>query len=182
MATIPNIDPYSTAQVFKKEISFSTTDEITGQHITEGYTVTGPSNNTITTIPLAGGTKFVVPITSDSSQGAPYLKFHFPNGTSGNKMYLTFAVKNSAMVDGYYDYKTGIPKTYKDQLKQFIISNLTTQQQAQAVGLKTKSLRFTSYGSSTNKPAEAITYYVVFRGMFDAQLATVNQTYSTVTF
>jgi hypothetical protein len=168
MATTPNIDPYTSALVFKKEIKFSTTDEISGQVITEGYNVSGPFNSTITSITLAGGKKCVVPITSDTGSGAPYLKFHFPNGTSSDKMYLTFAVKNSTMADGYYDYKTGIPTAYKNKLKQFIISHLSPMAQMTANGTKTKALRFTTYGSSTNKPAEAVTFYFTFSGLFSS--------------
>jgi len=166
MSTIPNIDPYTSALVFKKEIKFSTTDEISGQVINEGYNVTGPTNIASTT--LAGGKKCVVPITSDLGPGAPYLKFHFPNGTSSDKIYLTFSVKNSAMADGYYDYKTGIPTAYRSKLKQFIISHLSPLQQANANGTKTKALRFTTYGSSTNKPAEAVTFYFTFSGIFSS--------------
>lgn len=188
MATIANIDPYTSAQVFKKEISFSTIDEISGQNIVEGYTITGPFNNTITPLLLAGGKKCVVAISSDSGEGAPYLKFHFPNGTSANKMYVTFAVKNNNMADGFYDYKTGIPTTYKNKLKLFIISNTaqgSVSQTAimQANGVKTKSLRFTSHGSSTNKPAEAVTFFVDFKAVFNnGETIAVEQAPSTLTF
>jgi hypothetical protein len=166
MATTPNIDPYTSALVFKKEIKFSTTDEISGQAIIEGYNVTGPTNIVGTT--LAGGKKCVVPITSDLGSGAPYLKFHFPNGTSNDKIYLTFAVKNAQMADGYYDYKTGIPTAYRAKLKQFIISHLSPMAQMSANGTKTKAIRFTTYGSSTNKPAEAVTFYFTFSGLFSS--------------
>lgn len=164
MATTQNSDPTT---IFHKEITFSTTDEISGQNIIEGYNVSGPFNNTITSVTLTGGKKCVVPITSDTGQGAPYLKFHFPNGTSSNKIYLTFAVKNSNMADGFYDYKTGIPATYKSKLKQFIISHLPITQQFNSTGTKTKALRFTTYGSSTNKPAEAVTFYFTFSAVFN---------------
>jgi hypothetical protein len=167
MATTQNSDPTT---IFHKEITFSTTDEISGQIIAEGYNVSGPFNSTITSVTLTGGKKCVVPITSDTGQGAPYLKFHFPNGTSSNRIYLTFAVKNSNMADGFYDYKTGIPTTYKSKLKQFIISHLPVSQQFNATGTKTKALRFTTYGSSTNKPAEAVTFYFTFSALFSTQL------------
>lgn len=166
---IANINPYTNAAIFKKEVSFSTQDEITGQSITEGYNVNGPFNTTITAIPLAGGTKFVVPLTVDTGSGAPYLKFHFPNGTSSNKMYVTFAVKNSRMADGYYDYTTGIPTTYKTKLKNFIVSGVNGQQnqnQFNINGPREKKIRFTTYGSSTNKPAESVTFYVTFKAVF----------------
>jgi hypothetical protein len=163
---IANINPYTNAAIFKKEVSFSTQDEITGQSITEGYNVNGPFNTTITAIPLAGGTKFVVPLTTDTGSGAPFLKFHFPNGTSSNKMYVTFAVKNSRMADGYYDYTTGIPATYKTQLKNFIVSPISAIQLFNINGPREKKIRFTTYGSSTNKPAESVTFYVAFKAVF----------------
>jgi hypothetical protein len=168
MATTPNIDPYTSALVFKKEIKFSTTDEISGQVILEGYNVSGPFNSSITSTTLAGGKKCVVPISSDLGSGAPYLKFHFPNGSSSDKIYLTFAVKNAQMADGYYDYKTGIPTAYRSKLKQFVISHLSPSAQMAANGTKTKELRFTAYGSSTNKPAEAVTFYFTFSGLFSS--------------
>lgn len=179
LPTIANINPYTSAAIFKKEVAFSTQDEITGQNIIEGYNVNGPFHTTITAIPLAGGTKFVVPLTSDAGSGSPFLKFHFPNGTSSNKMYVTFAVKNIRMADGYYDYRTGIPTTYKNQLKNFIILGpggqpiYTPNQIANLNGPKTKEIRFTTYGSSTNKPAEAVTFYVTFKAIFSP--ATVAQ-------
>lgn len=164
LPSIPNINPYTSAQVFKKEVQFFTQDEITGQSITEGYNVNGPSHSSITPIPLAGGTKFVVPITTNTGAGAPYLKFHFPNGTSSNKMYVTFAVKNSRMADGYYDYTTGVPTTYRNQLKNFIL--LPQANISNVSGPREKAIRFTTYGSSTNKPAEAVTFYVKFTAVF----------------
>jgi hypothetical protein len=180
MATTPNIDPYTSALVFKKEIKFSTTDEISGQFIIEGYNVTGPTNIASTT--LAGGKKCVVPITSDLGSGAPYLKFHFPNGTSNDKIYLTFAVKNAQMADGYYDYKTGIPTAYRTKLKQFIISHLSPLLQLDANGTKTKELRFTAYGSSPNKPAEAVTFKFRFSGMFSSTPPLVEEATKTLSF
>jgi hypothetical protein len=172
LPSIANINPYSNAAIFKKEVSFSTQDEITGQSITEGYTVNGPFHTSITAIPLAGGTKFVVPLTSDTGSGAPFLKFHFPNGTDSNKMYVTFAVKNSRMADGYYDYTTGIPATYRTKLKSFIITGQNGQpiytplQLQNLSGPRSKEIRFTTYGSSTNKPAEAVTFYVTIKAIF----------------
>jgi hypothetical protein len=167
MSTIQNENPYTSATVFKKEVVFFTQDEISGQNIIEGYNVNGPVNSTITAIPLPGGTKFVVPITADStSNGAPFLKFHFPNGTSNNRMYVTFAVKNSRMADGYYDYKTGIPSTYRSQLRNFIVSPISGAQFLSLNGPRDKEIRFTTYGSSTNKPAEAVTFKITFKAMY----------------
>ena len=164
---LPVIQNANPATIFHKEVMFSTQDEISSQIIIEGYNVNGPVNSTITSIPLAGGSKFVVPLTSDStSPGAPFLKFHFPNGTSGNKLYVTFAVKNSRMADGYYDYTTGIPATYRTQLRNFIVSPINSVQFNNLSGPREKEIRFTTYGSSTNKPAEAVTFYVTFKAVY----------------
>jgi hypothetical protein len=164
---LPIIQNENPSTIFHKEVAFSTQDEISGQNIIEGYNVNGPTNSTITVIPLAGGTKFVVPLTSDStSPGAPFLKFHFPNGTSGNKLYVTFAVKNARMADGYYDYKTGIPSGYRTQLRSFIVSPINTVQFNNLSGPQIKEIRFTTYGSSTNKPAEAVTFKVTFKALY----------------
>ena len=172
LPTIANINPYSNAAIFKKEIQFFTQDEITGQSITEGYNVNGPFHTTITAIPLVGGTKFVVPLTTDTGSGAAFLKFHFPNGTSSNKMYVTFAVKNSRMADGYYDYTTGIPESYRTKLKNFIVSPISAIQLFNVSGPREKAIRFTTYGSSTNKPAESVTFYVAFKAVFTPNTST----------
>lgn len=37
-------------------------------------------------------------------------------------------------------------------------------------GVKQKEIRFTTYGSSTNKPAEAVTFYITFKAMFTATM------------
>jgi hypothetical protein len=180
MPTIANINPYNNAAIFKKEVAFSTQDEITGQIITEGYNVNGPFHTTITAIPLAGGKKFVVPLTTDTGAGAAFLKFHFPNETSSNKMYVTFAVKNSVMADGYYDYTTGIPAPYKDKLKNFIVAPTSGNQLNLISGPREKSIRFTTYGSSTNKPAEAVTFYIKFTAVFTpiTTQSAANQTFA----
>jgi hypothetical protein len=185
LPTIQNINPYNNAAIFKKEVQFFTQDEITGQSITEGYNVNGPFHTSITAIPLAGGTKFVVPLSTDTGSGAPFLKFHFPNNTSSNKMYVTFAVKNSRMADGYYDYTTGIPAFYKDKLKNFIVAGpggqpLAFNQLMNLSGPQTKEIRFTTYGSSTNKPAEAVTFYIKFTAVFTpiTTQSAANQTFA----
>lgn len=149
------------SSIFHKEVSFTTVDEINGNPINEGYVVTGPTNTGITTIPIAGN-KVVVPLSTSHSEGAPYLKFHLPTSTE-KKMYLTFCVLNSNMGDGYYDYTTGIPDTYKNQLKTWITGPNVN---ANSTAVFTKSLKFTAYGASTNKPQEAVTFYINFQTQF----------------
>ena len=159
----PNLVPNSAPNtIFNKEVSFSTLDTITGNEILEGYIVSNPSHAGITVVGLAGGNKAVVPLSTATGNGSPYLKFHFPSGPSANTMYITFCVKNTTMVDGFYDYKTGIPSSYRTSLRSWIrgTGNLLF------IGTKTKSLKFTSYGSGTNKPQEAVTFYTNFQALF----------------
>ena len=115
-------------------------------------------------MPLTSGNKVVVPLTTSTGSGSPYLKFHLPT-TTANTMYVTFCVKNSFMVDGYYDYKTGIPSAYRTALKNWLVYT-TSGPSTIPVGVKQKALKFTAYGSSTNKPSEAVTFYVTFQGTF----------------
>ncbi len=158
------------ATIFHKKVIFSTLDTITSNAIVEGYNVSNPSLAGITVITLAGGTKAVVPLSTATGAGAPYLKFHFPSGPSANTMYITFAVKSTAMSDGYYDYTTGIPAAYRTALRNWIkgTSGVIT-----VSATKTKALKFTAYGASTNKPAEAVTFYVNFQAFFSASVGSV---------
>ena len=157
MSTFANSDP---ATIFNKQVSFSTVDLLTNTPVTEGYSVSSPSSTGIVVVPLSS-TKVVIPLTTTSGDGAPYLKIHLPTG-AGNKMYVTFCVKSSAMADGYYDYKTGIPSAYRTALKSWIAGSSILI----PTGTVQRRLKFTSYGISTNKPAEAITFYVSFQGVF----------------
>lgn len=148
--------------IFHKKVSFTTVDEITNNPVVEGYNVSNPSHPAITVVPLNVGNKVVVPLTNQTGNGAPFLKFHLPNSVTANTMYVTFCVKNSTMADGYYDYTTGIPSTYRTALKNWIVANNLVV----ANGIKTKALKFTAYGNSTNKPQEAVTFYITFQGNF----------------
>jgi hypothetical protein len=160
-----NLNPSS---IFHKKVVFSTVDTSSGNLVSEGYSVSNPSSPGVNVITLAGGTKAVVPLTTSTGEGSPYLKFHFPSGPSANTMYITFCVKSTPMDDGYYDYKTGIPDAYRTSIRNWIkgASSVTTS------GVKSKSLKFTAYGTSTNKSQEAITFYVNFQGFFSATSST----------
>lgn len=158
MALIGNSNP---STIFNKKVKFFTLDTITNTNVTEGYAVSNPSNPGITAVPLTSGNKVVVPLTTSTGSGSPYLKFHLPT-TTADTMYVTFCVKNSFMADGYYDYKTGIPSAYRTALKNWIVAGSLVI----PVGVKQKALKFTVYGSSTNKPSEAVTFYVTFQGTF----------------
>lgn len=158
----PNTAPANIS--FKRTVTLSTLDQNNSNApLAEGYIVSGPSSQSVTPIFIAGGTKAVIPLTTSSGNGAPYLKIHFPTG-SGDKLYLTYAVANSQMADGYYDYKTGVPTSYYNALRAWI--NALPPFVTSGALVKTRSLKFSAYGNTTNKPANAITFYITFQGTF----------------
>lgn len=154
---------------FKRTVTLSTTDQNNNnQPVTESYTVTGPSAPGVTPIVLPGGTKVVIPLSTSSAAGAPFLKIHLPTGTNGNKVYVTYAVSSPFMADGYYDYKTGVPTDYYNALRAWINTNPSTGNQYTSVVpvVRTRSLKFVAVGNSTNKPGNATTFYIKFQGLF----------------
>lgn len=161
--TLPTGAPPSSI-VFKQSVVFSAVDQNNNNApINEGFIVSGPVSQGITPIFISGGAKAVIPLTTASGNGAPYLKIWFPNQI-GNALYLTYCVANSAAPDGYYDYKTGVPTTYFSALRAWIaggssISSISTI-------IASRSLKFSAYGRTSNKPANATTFYIKFQGTF----------------
>lgn len=163
----PNTAPASIS--FKRTVTLSTLDQNNNNaSLAEGYVVSGPVSQGVTPIFIAGGTKAVIPLSTSSGNGAPYLKIHFPTG-SGDKLYLTYAVGNSQMADGYYDYKTGVPTSYYNALRAWI--NALPPFATTGTLVKTRSLKFSAYGNATNKPANAVTFYLTFQGTFGASVS-----------
>lgn len=161
-----------TAITVKQTISLSTLDENNSNApINEGYIVSGPSCAGVTPIFIAGGTKAVIPLSTSSGAGAPYLKIHFPTG-GGKNIYVTYCVANPYMADGYYDYKTGIPTSYSNALKDWI--NLVPSTVGGGVILKTRILKFSAYGKSTNRPANSVTFYIKLQGTFGTSQSAPN--------
>lgn len=151
--------------IFKQSVIFSTIDQNNNNAaVAEGYNISGPSCIGVTPIFIAGGTKCVIPLSTASGNGAPYLKIWFPQN-GGNILTLTYCVANSSSPDGYYDYQTGVPTSYYNALRAWV--NLVP---STIIGLggtpKTRSLKFSSYGKSTNKPANSVTFYINFQGTF----------------
>ena len=68
------------------------------------------------------------------------------------------------MADGFYDYKTGVPATYYNALRAWI--NKPPASILGGLVLREKKLKFSAYGTTTNKPANAITFYINFQGNF----------------
>lgn len=176
----PNTSPAQIA--FKRTISLSTADQNNNNApIAESFSVSGPVSQGVTAILIAGGTKAVIPLSTTTGNGAPYLKIHFPTAANGNNLYVTYAVANSYMADGYYDYKTGVPTAYYNALRAWINTNPSTGSIYSTVVpvLRTRSLKFTAVGNSTNRPANAVTFYVKFQGLFGG--VTSNPSRGTIT-
>lgn len=170
VALIPNTNPQNIS--FKSTVQLFTTDSNTNASITEGYVVSGPTSPGVTPVNL-GGSKFAIPLTSSSSPGSPYLKIHFPTSQNGlNKVYVTYCVANQYMMDGFYDYTTGVPTSYMNALRAWINTNPQTGQPYTngAPVVRSRTLTFSDYGDTTNKPANSVTFYIVFQGTFSAVL------------
>lgn len=165
----PNTAPANIT--FKQTIILSTLDQNNNNApLVEGYVVTGPVSQGVSPLFIAGGTKVVIPLTTASGNGAPYLKIHFPTNPNGNAVYLTYCVANNLMADGYYDYKTGVPVAYKNALRAWINTNPSTGVAYTnfAPLTRTRSLKFSAYGNATNVPSNAITFYFNLQGTFGA--------------
>ena len=166
----PNISPLNIA--FKGTVQLFTVDQNNNNApISEGYNVTGPTSPGMTPLVLAGGEKVAIPLTTSSAAGAPYLKIHYPTSTNGlNKVYITYCVSNAFMADGFYDYTTGVPTSYMNALRNWINTNPATGQPYtnNSPTLRVRSLKFVGYGSSTNKPANAVTFFINIQGTFAA--------------
>jgi hypothetical protein len=177
MATL-NSNP---ATIFSKKVILSTINEDTNASVTEGYFVSNPQGAGIQFTTLASGNKVIIPLTNTSGAGSPVLKIHYPG--QGNTLYVTFAVQNSVMADGYYDYKTGIPSSYKTALRNWINTNPTTGLQyaiPTAPVTRIRKIQFSAYGLDTNKPQEAVTFYVSFKSVFGS-LVVPSESISTST-
>ena len=169
MATA-NTNPATMSADMARKVEFTTTNVDFATLFSEAHIVTGP--NGAFTVPLntinIGGAKYVVPLTSNSAQGANYLKFHFPQFflTTGNlsEFYVTFCQKNNNMADGYYDYQTGVPLDYNTDFRTFVLDNAQTL--PQSLTTKKKTLVFSVYGADSNQPSEAEQFKVEFNAVF----------------
>lgn len=154
---------------FKQSITLSTVDQNNNNApVIEGCVVKGPVSQGVSPLPIAGGTKWVIPLTTASGNGAPYLKIHLPTNPNGNILYLTYCVSNNLMADGFYDYITGVPTTYYNALRTWINTNPSTGQSYLTINrtVRARNLKFSAYGIGTNKPANSVTFYIKFQGTF----------------
>lgn len=162
---VANQSPASIAFPMAQVVNFTTTNLSNGNTFVEPHTVSGPNGSF--TVPLnainIGGNKVVVPLTSDTSPGAYYLKFHMPQPGS-SEFYVTFAQKNLSYSDGYYDYTTGIPTDYRSDLRTFIADGATSIPTTPHT--RTKTLVFMVYGLDTNQTSAAVQFTVKFTAQF----------------
>lgn len=151
----PNVAPQN-AKNFK--VQFTTTNLDNGSVFLEPFIVSGPSGSF--NVPLNsttnGGSKVFIPLTSNTSEGANYLKIHLPQPDS-SELYITFAKKASSMFDGYYDYITGIPDDYRTDLRNWILDGRSIP--TAPINL-TKTLVFSVIGKDTNQSSEAIQFVI----------------------
>jgi len=165
MAT-QNQDPKN---VYNRVINFTTTDLSNGNVFSEPHTVTlqnGTYNIPLNNTTIQGnphGPCIVVPLTTNSSNGSPYLKFHLPQNNEST-MYVTFAIRHTGMSDGYYDYIQGIPSSYRTALRTWINDNRATL--ANQSTTLTKSLKFKVKGIDTNVSSASIDFFVTFSAVF----------------
>ena len=162
---IINANTPPSAISFKQTVAFSTLDQNNSNApFSEGYVVSGPVIAGVTPISIAGGTKCVIPLTTSTGNGQPFIKITFPSPSDPNHMYLTYCVAANNMADGYYDYKTGVPTSYMTALKNWI--NLAWPSSGAISTNKLRSLRFSFYGNSTNKTYNTTTFVINFAGTF----------------
>jgi hypothetical protein len=158
MATA-NQNPANIGFPMAQVVNFTTTNLSNGDLFVEPHTVSGPSgsfNVPVSAIPISGN-KIVIPLTSDTSAGANFLKLHLPQPNS-SIFYVTFCVKNNAMQDGYYDYTTGIPTDYRTDFRTFTRDGATSFPVGGATYVKT--LVFQVIGLDTNVASAAVQYTV----------------------
>ncbi len=163
------------ANVINKKVSFTTTNLLNGEVFLEPHTVSGPTPQGTFNIPLNGinitGNKTVIPLTSSTGPGSYWLKIHKPQPGS-SALYITFAQKNSAMADGYYDYITGIPTGLRTALRNWIADNPSSLSISPVTYVK--SLLFTVYGIDTNQVSSAIQFKVSFKAVIGGTSSTTS--------
>ncbi len=168
----PNVQPQNALNF---SVEFTTTNLDNGQPFVEPFVVTGPNGSF--NIPLNavayGGTKIFIPLTTNTSNGASYLKIWLPQ-PSNDKMYITFCIKASQMNDGYYDYLTGIPAAYRTDLRNWILDGANIPGVPVTYG---KTLVFSAIGKDTNQSAEAIQFRVKLYGSFGNSPTSNTQTF-----
>ena len=140
-----------------KKVQFTTNNLDNGSVFVEPFIVSGPNgsfNNPLNS--TANGNKVFIPLTTNTAEGANYLKIHLPQPNK-SVMYLTYAKKADSMADGYYDYITGIPADYRDDLRNWILDGRAIPS---APTNMNKTLVFSAIGKDTNQSSQAIQFVI----------------------
>lgn len=160
--------------VLNFSVKFTTTNLDSGTVFSEPFIVTGPSGsfNNALNYTTNGSNKIFIPLTTNTTNGANYLKIWLPQPNS-DKIYITFAKKASSMADGYYDYVSGIPTAYRTDLRNWILDGNTIQ--TNQPPLK-KTLIFGAIGKNTNQVQESIEFRIQLSGIFSSTASSQSQT------
>ena len=159
MATNP-----SPSAILNRRITFATVNPVDGTTIEEPFRVFGPYAQGVRITRLRTGDKAVIPLTSESGEGAFFLKLHFPNTSSTNPsvnraMYVTFCKKNQSYDDGYQDYIQRVPEAYTTALKKWIDNGRAPSTSGT---IRYRKLSFTGYGEETSQVNNAVSFEIRF--------------------
>jgi len=165
MASQPLIANTNPLNSLHKKISFTTTNLSNGEQFDEKHYVTllnGTYGIPLNSQIIQGnpyGPCIVIPLTTNSGNGSPYLKIHLPQDNE-SVMYITFSIRHNAMSDGYYDYIQGIPTAYRTALRNWIKDNKLID--LNSTKPTTKSLKFNVRGIDTAQISASLDFYVNF--------------------
>lgn len=165
----------SPSAVLHRRINFATVNETNGNVIPEPFRVFGPYAQGVRITRLQLGNKAVIPLTTETGEGAFFLKLHFPHVVGNNMnmsqiMFVTFCAKNQAYDDGYRDYVQRVPAEYVAALKYWIDNGRTPSTSGT---IRYRKLSFTAYGEETSQANNAVS----FEMRFNYRGANVNTTY-----
>lgn len=154
----------SPSSVLNKRITFATVNNTNGNIIPEPFRVFGPYAQGVRITRLRLGNKAVIPLTTETGEGAFFLKLHFPyivgnNMSMSQAMYVTFCAKNQAYDDGYKDYIQRVPVAYATALKRWIDNGRTPSTSGT---IRYRKLSFTAYGEETAQANNAVSFEIRF--------------------
>lgn len=157
----PNPAPYN---IKNRRIMFATVNNTNGTTIIEPFRVFGPYAQGVRITRLRTGNKAVIPLTSETGEGAYFLKLHFPNTSSSNPainraMYVTFCAKNNTYDDGYQDYAVRVPAAYTTALNKWIDNGRAPSTSGT---IRYRKLSFTGYGEETAQVNNAVSFEIRF--------------------
>lgn len=154
----------SPSTVLNRRIQFATVNGTNGTTVPEPFRVFGPYAQGVRITRLRLGTKAVIPLTTQTGEGAFFLKLHFPYTSAGSVamnqvMYVTFCAKNQSYDDGYKDYIQRVPEAYATALKRWIDNGRTPSTTGV---IRYRKLSFTAYGEETAQANNAVSFEIRF--------------------